>query len=342
VVVKIDGSYGEGGGQILRTAVALSCITGIPVEVVNIRANRPRPGLAMQHMKGIEAAKLLSSAEVEGLKKGSTRILFKPGRVRGGKLRVDIGTAGSISLVLQVLIPVAMSAEKETELTITGGTDVKWSPPVDYLKHVTLKAVERMGGVSELRVLERGYYPEGGGKVFARIEPSKLSAVVFEEVEKGEVEVRGISHCSNLPRHVAERQARSAVSVLSKYVKKVGDVEVEVRRGRSTGSGITLWCNAPIGGSALGEKGKRAEIVGEEAAKALLRGLEAKAGVDEWAGDQLMVFAALARGVTRYRVSRVTKHQISNAYVINCFFEDCVSIDERERVVEVRGSGILG
>jgi len=342
VIVKIDGSYGEGGGQILRTAVALSCITGIPVEVVNIRANRPKPGLAMQHMKGIEAAKLLSSAEVEGLKKGSTRILFKPGRVRGGKLRVDIGTAGSISLVLQVLIPVAMSAEKETELTITGGTDVKWSPPVDYLKHVTLKAVERMGGVSELRVLERGYYPEGGGKVFARIEPSKLSAVVFEEVEKGEVEVRGISHCSNLPRHVAERQARSAVGVLSKYVKRVGDVEVEVRRGRSTGSGITLWCNAPIGGSALGEKGKRAEVVGEEAAKALLRGLEARAGVDKWAGDQLMVFAALARGVTRYRVSRVTKHQISNAYVINSFFEECVSIDEGERVVEVRGSGVMG
>ncbi len=342
-VVKIDGSYGEGGGQILRTAIALSCVTGIPVEVMNIRANRPKPGLAMQHMKGIEAAKLMSSAEVKGLRKGSTKVLFKPGRVRGGKFKIDIGTAGSISLILQVLIPVAMSADKESEVTVTGGTDVKWSPPVDYLKYVTLEAVEKMGGKVELKVLERGYYPEGGGRVFAKIEPTKLSAVEFRDIELGSVEVWGISHCSNLPKHVAERQARSAVDTLLKEGVRTGveRVRIEVRKSLSTGSGITLWCNAPIGGSALGEKGKRAEVVGKEAAEALLRGLKVKAGVDEWAGDQLMVFAALASGITRYKVSRVTKHQISNAYVINKFFEDCVKIDKKEGVIEVRGTGVL-
>ncbi len=344
-VVKIDGSYGEGGGQILRTAIALSCVTGIAVEVDKIRANRPRPGLAMQHMKGIEAAKLMSSAEVEGLRKGSTRVLFKPGKVRGGKFRVDIGTAGSISLVLQVLIPIAMSADRESEITVTGGTDVKWSPPVDYLKNVTLKAVERMGGRADVEVVRRGYYPEGGGRVTAVIEPSGLHAVEFEVVRRARV--KGISHCSNLPRHVAERQAKSAAERLSEGKAECSveldgvDVEIEVSRGKSTGSGITLWCDSPVGGSALGEKGKRAEIVGREAAEALLRGLKAEAAVDEWAGDQLMVFAALAKGVTRYTVSRVTKHQISNAYVINKFFDGCVKIDEDRRFIAVKGAGIL-
>ncbi len=334
-MISIDGSFGEGGGQILRTAIALSCVTGVDVEVFNIRANRPKPGLAMQHMKGIEAAKLMSNADVEGLKKGSTRVVFRPRKLKAGKYRIDVGTAGSVSLVLQVLIPVAMKAG-ECEITVTGGTDVKWAPPVDYLRNVTLRAVAEMGGKTELKLIRRGYYPKGGGKVIAKTERSELRGVEFEarEVKK----VSGISHCSNLPLHVAERQANSAEELIEKRGLKA-EVEVECRRDPSTGSGITLWCDSRfVGGSALGEKGKRAEVVGKEAAESLLKGLNGNA-LDEWVGDQIMIFAALARGVTVYTVSEVTKHQISNAYVINSFFENCVEIDGKK--IKITGQGIL-
>ncbi len=338
--VKIDGSFGEGGGQILRTAIALSCITGIPVEVYNIRANRPRPGLSMQHLKGIEAAKLLSNAEVKGLKIGSTKIFFAPKEIRGGDYRIDIKTAGSISLVLQVLIPVGMAAESPVTLTVTGGTDVRWSPPVDYLKNVTLRGVREMGGKADLRLVQRGYYPEGGGIVSVRVEPSKLKGRIFEA--KKVREIRGVSHCSNLPEHVAKRQAASAKNRLEELQEVSVNIDVEVWKSVSTGSGITLWCDSILaGGSSLGEKGKRAEVVGREAADQIIYSVKSGAALDEWAGDQMMVFAALAGGKTAYTVSKVTRHQISNAYVINSFFDGCVNVDEENRKIEVRGLDLL-
>lgn len=338
MLVRIDGSFGEGGGQILRTAVALSCVTGIPVEITNIRANRPNPGLAMQHLAGIKTAGLLSNAKVEGLRKGSTKILFKPGKVRGGEFKVDVGTAGSISLILQVLIPTAMVAENSVTLTVIGGTDVRWSPPVDYLKNVTLRGVKEMGGSVEVSILQRGYYPKGGGKVIAKIEPSKLKGLNFK-AEKSE-RVRGVSHCSNLPKHVAERQATSAKNELESIGIKTL-VEIETWTSRSTGSGITLWCEKNlIGGSSIGEKRKKAEIVGKEAAKQLIFGLNSGAALDEWVGDQLMIFAVLAKGKTSYTVSKITKHQVSNVYVINKFF-DCVTINESKRQIDIKGMNLL-
>ncbi len=332
-MIKIDGSYGEGGGQILRTAIALSCITGEAVEVYNIRANRPKPGLAMQHVKGIEAAREIANAKVEGLKKGSTKITFFPGKVKGKQLKIDVGTAGSVTLILQVISPISMVADREVEVFIKGGTDVNWSPPVDYMKNVTFYGLKKMGGKAELLVLERGYYPKGGGKVRAFFEPSKLLGLEFKP-EKVKV-VKGVSHCQNLPAHVAERQAKSAKELLPFET----EIEIEVRKGISTGSGITLWCGL-IGGSSLGEKGKKAEVVGREAANRFLEGVNSKAALDEWVGDQIMVFASIASGVTKYTVSKVTMHQISNAYVINKFFDNCVKIDEEKREILIRGAGI--
>jgi len=338
--VRIDGSFGEGGGQILRTAIALSCITGIPIEVYNIRANRPRPGLGMQHLKGVEAAKILSNAEVKGLKIGSTKVFFAPRDIRGGDYRIDIKTAGSISLVLHVLIPVGMAAESPVTLRVTGGTDVKWSPPVDYLKNVTLRGVESMGGTVDLRLVQRGYYPQGGGIVTVRVEPSKLRGVSFK-AEKVR-EIKGVSHCSNLPKHVAERQAVSAKNRLKELQEVSVNIDLEICKSVSTGSGITLWCdNVLAGGSSLGEKGKRAEVVGKEAADQILYSVRSGAALDEWIGDQIMVFATLAKGKTAYIVSKVTKHQISNAYVINCFFDGCVTVDERSKKIEIRGLDLL-
>jgi len=206
-VIEIDGSFGEGGGQILRTAVALSCVTGKAVRIKKIRANRPKPGLAAQHLKGIEAAKIISGAEVEGLRLGSTEVIFRPGIVRGGEYRIDIGTAGSVTLIFQTILLPLLFAERESRVTVTGGTDVAWAPPVDYFKNVTLKALREMNAECQLQVLRRGYYPKGGGAVRLEVKPSEMRGVIFERLDEI---VKGVSHCQNLPEHVAVRQANSA------------------------------------------------------------------------------------------------------------------------------------
>ncbi|MET1124989.1 MAG: RNA 3'-terminal phosphate cyclase [Archaeoglobaceae archaeon] len=331
-MIRIDGSYGEGGGQILRTAIALSCVTGEAVVVENIRAKRPKPGLAAQHLKGIEAAKLISDAEVEGLRIGSTRVVFKPRRLRGGNFKVDIGTAGSVTLVMQTILPPLLFAEKESSIEIIGGTDVAWSPPIDYFRFVTLPAVAEIGGEASIELLRRGYYPKGGGRVRLSVRPSELSGKIFER-KMGDV--TGISHCQNLPPHVAERQARAAVEFLAERGVEA-KIDVEVRSGISTGSGITIWSGYK-GGNALGEKGKRAEVVGEEAAREFYGEYSSEAAVDRHLGDQLMTFAAIAKGKTEYTTTSVTLHQISNAYVINLFFDGAVEIDEERKLIKIRG-----
>ena len=334
-MIKIDGSYGEGGGQILRTAIALSCITGEAVEVYNIRANRPKPGLAAQHLKGLEAAKIICNAEVEGLKIGSTRVVFKPREIRGGNFKIDIGTAGSVTLILQTILLPLLASDRESVVEIRGGTDVSWSPPVDYIKNVTFKALSELGVDVKLDLIARGYYPKGGGLIKVYVQPSSLKGCEFKPIEDSVV--RGISHCQNLPRNVAERQAKSAKKILELEGWKT-EVEIEVRKGLSTGSGIILWCGYK-GGNALGEKGKRAEKVGEEAALNILKELKSDAIFDHHLADQVMPFCAVARGNSTYTTTEVTLHQQSNAYVINEFLGEVVKIEGNE--IKIHGKGIL-
>jgi len=333
-MIQIDGSYGEGGGQILRTSIALSCLTGESICIKKIRANRPKPGLAMQHLKGIEAAKLISNAEVEGLKPGSTTVTFKPGNIRGGKFRINIGTAGSVTMILQTIsLPSLVSGGS---FEIRGGTDVSWSPPFDYMKNVTLRALKDMKAEMSAELISRGYYPKGGGLIRVKVEPSKLSGIVFEKTNG---KVVGVSHSSNLPSHVVERQSNSAKKIL---ISKGYSVEIknEFRNDLSTGCGITLWRDYK-GGSSLGERGKRAEKVGEEAANNLLKELQSNCVFDEFLADQIMPFAAVAKGVTSYTTSKITNHQRSNAYVIKKFFGDIVEINEENREISVKGIGFL-
>ncbi|MFP3946011.1 MAG: RNA 3'-terminal phosphate cyclase [Archaeoglobaceae archaeon] len=333
-MIKIDGSYGEGGGQILRTAVSLSCITGEPVEINKIRAYRPKPGLAMQHLKGIEAAKMITSAEVEGLQVGSTRVVFKPRKVKSGSYTIDIQTAGSVTLILQTVLLPALTTE--ISLKIKGGTDVKWSPPVDYMDNVTLKALKKMNASVSTKLVTRGYYPQGGGEIKVTTTSSKLRGFNFEQQE---YPIQGISHSSNLPPHVAQRQASAAQKTLQ---SKGFDahIDTQVESYFSTGTGITLWCGYK-GGSALGEKGKKAEKVGEEAANNLLSELKSDSSFDRFLADQLMPFAAVASGNTTYTTSEITLHQKSNSYVIKEFFGPIIDIDETKREIKIEGTGIL-
>ncbi len=329
-LIRIDGGYGEGGGQILRTAIALSCITGEDVEIFNIRANRPKPGLKAQHLKGIEVAKELCDAEVDGLKIGSTRVIFRPNRLRVRDLVVNIGTAGSITLLFQTILPPIIHSGKDCKLEITGGTDVNWSPSIDYFRFVTLEVLKELGIDAQIEIKRRGYYPKGGGKVVVEIKGSELKGKRFHE-KRCEL-VMGVSHCSNLPKHIAERQAKSAMEFLKRNGYEA-EIEIETRRDYSTGSGITLFCGYK-GSVSLGEKGKPAEKVGLDAGIELVKELKSNGIFDRHLADQVMVFAFISKGVTEYTATQITDHSKSNAYVLNLFSSDSVVIEHNRITIK--------
>ncbi|MBN1763030.1 MAG: RNA 3'-terminal phosphate cyclase [Methanomicrobia archaeon] len=332
-MLPIDGSVGEGGGQIIRTAIALAAITGKEVELTNIRANRPKPGLSAQHLHAVEAVERISGGHTEGLALRSTHLIFTPGTLKGFKGEIDIGTAGSITLLLQCLIPVALFADRETSVKITGGTDVNWSPPIDFYLNVFLKALREMGCAVYLDLKRRGYYPKGGGVVDVTVTPvTQLKGFVLQEPETANV-IKGVSHSSGLPAHVAERQANAAKQTLKGvgYNAKI-KMEIEEDGKRTTGSGITLW-RGYKSGTALGERGKRAEIVGEEAARNIITELETAATVDVHLADQLVPYIALADDKSELRVREMTKHLETNIFITQQFLDVEFEI-EQERTKE--------
>ncbi|KAF5415026.1 MAG: RNA 3'-terminal phosphate cyclase [Candidatus Methanogaster sp.] len=337
-MLTIDGSFGEGGGQILRTAVAMSAIKETPVRIRNIRSNRPKPGLSAQHLTAIEAVASLTGAEVSGLAIRSTEVTFVPGAIRGGAYRLDIGTAGSISLLLQCLIPVALHSPETVLFDITGGTDVNWSPPIDYLRNVMLPALALAGCGVAIEVLRRGYYPRGGGRISVVITPSRILGVDFERMDANTV--YGCSHASGLPEHVARRQRDAAATRLEErgYAADIvtgrkpaalegskggkgNTCSKDGENGRggsgSTGSGITLWCGL-MGGSALGARGTPAEVVGSDAADSITRELDSGASVDVYLADQLIPYMAIA-GSGSFTVRDLSLHAKTNIRVCEQF-----------------------
>lgn len=323
--MKLDGSYGEGGGQILRTAVALSAVTGEPVEINNIRKLRPKPGLSAQHVKAVESAAALCDGKISGCCLHSTSLTFKPGKIKAGTYDIDIGTAGSITLILQCLMPIALHSPGTVRLNISGGTDVSWSPTIDYLRFVTLGALSGMGYDCSISIARRGYYPRGGGCVEAVITPIKLKIAEFENNDCAVVE--GISHSSRLPLHVVQRQMSEAQNRLRQegYDARI---KLETRDDPSTGSGLTLWCGC-VGGSALGRPGLPAEKVGCLAAEAILAGLKSKAGVDEYLADQLIPYMALAGGGS-FTTACISLHTSTNIRVTEQFLDVKFNIQELE------------
>lgn len=325
-MIEIDGSYGEGGGQIVRTAVALSAVTGLPTHIKNIRSNRPNPGLSAQHLKAIETLKRITDAEVHGLELRSTELTFIPSEIKSGFYKVNIGTAGSISLLLQCVMPIAVhNLKSHLQLQITGGTDVAWSPPIDYLRFVTLNALCYMGYNCNIELLKRGYYPKGGGEVKVTLEPSKLNCVDFKKEGEDCNIIKGISHCSGLPEHVATRQANSAEKLLKSKGYKA-KIDIECSDYFFTGSGITLWCGYK-GGSALGKKGLKAEKVGGSAAKQILEELKSGARVDEHLSDQLIPYLALANGGA-FTTRVLSPHTKTNIWVVEQFLDVKFNIEK--------------
>jgi len=325
-MIEIDGSYGEGGGQVLRTAVALGAVLSKEIHVFNIRAGRAEPGLRPQHMTGVKAAAELCSANLQGLEVGATEFVFKPGKLRAGTFRFDVGTAGSVTLVLQTLMPILAFAPGTVQLEITGGTDVKWSPPIDYLRLVTLPILKKIGYHGELDMVRRGHYPKGGGLVkFSSEGASHLKPMNYEK--PGSIsKIFGISHAVALPRHVAERQAAAARKTLEEAKLPSPSIDVEVvddKRPLGPGSGIVLSAEMPngniLGSDALGERGRPAEEVGSTAGKILVEEVESGTMLDRHMGDMIIPYLVLAKGASEVSVSRVTQHTRTNVKVAEWF-----------------------
>jgi len=338
-MIDIDGSYLEGGGQILRTSVALSCVTGKPVRVFSIRANRPQPGLKAQHLQSIKAAAKLCNAKVSGLFLGSEKIEFVPGEIQGGSLSINVGTAGSIGLVLQTLMIPAIHAKKPVELHITGGTDVSWSPSVGFIQHVKLPLLEKMGYSGRLALEKRGYYPKGGGRIAMVIEPGRLREINLTEQGKPEC-VHGISHASqNLKKaSVAERQAKAARDIVFKRFELSPDIEKQYCDTLCAGSGMDLWIktsNTVMGSTSLGKPGKRAELVGREAAEFLVKQFDSGACVDEHMGDQIIPYMALA-GKSCITVPEITGHIKTNIWVTERFLRVKFEIEKIRACYAIR------
>jgi RNA 3'-terminal phosphate cyclase (ATP) len=323
-LIRISGDLLEGGGQIVRTSVALAALTGKEVCVDKIRDKRPKPGLQAQHVTAVRALAAMCNAETESVEQGSREIQFKPRGHIGGRFNFDVGTAGSIPLILQALMPCAVFAPSRIELELTGGTDVRWSPTIDYVRLVVLPVLQLMGYRACVQVLRRGHYPKGGGHVRMTIEPvPSLNALKLVSREKV-FGVEGISHCVKLPSHVAQRQATSAKEKLASAGHQDARIAVETYPPNqdphiAPGSGITLIMKSSngsiIGADSIGERGKPAETVGEEAAVRLLGEIESKAPIDRHLGDILIPYLAVAEGRSEISVSQITMHTVTNIKV---------------------------
>jgi len=331
--LRIDGDYGEGGGQILRTALSLSCVLKRPVEIVNIRKGRKVPGLQPQHLTSTNACKQISGAQTEGNALQSTNLRFSPAETKGGDFAFDVAekksSAGSTSLVLQTLLLPLARCDSASSVRVLGGTHVPWSPPFHYLKHVFAPVMEKIGVRISLRIDRWGWYPQGRGEISCSIQPaSAFSGLQLTERGKP-VRLTGISAVSNLPDSIGERQKNQAMDVLK---PKGFSPQIELVQAPSIGQGTFLFLEAEFentvaGFAALGERGKRAEKVADEACDDFLRFVHSDAAVDSHLADQLIPYLALAKEPSTFTVSNITKHLLTNIWVVKQFLQTEIKVD---------------
>ena len=337
--ITIDGSHGEGGGQILRTSLSLSALTGKPVEIVKIRAGRSRPGLQAQHLASVKAAASLCAAHLEGAEIGSGRLSFAPQAApTAGVYHFAIGTAGATALVVQTVLTPLLFAPGASRVTVTGGTHVSFAPTADYLERVYLPTLARHGLIASLTSPRTGFFPKGGGMVMAEVTGAATPAPITM-TERGDlIDLTVLVTTSGLPPTVAER---GITTVRQEAGRLPVEMAAEVREVASLGSGASVLlvaeCEGGFAGfSAIGERGKRMETVAEEACRDFRAWWETGATCEEHLADQLVLPMALTAGESRWTTSRVTEHLRTVLWVVPQFLSVEATLTEK-----TDGSGLI-
>ena len=351
MVIQIDGSWGEGGGQIVRLCVALSAIIRTPIIIDNIRYKRSPSGLRPQHETAVRAVARMTDADVKGLAVGSTKLEFSPRNLKGGKLFFDSGTAASTSLILQSIMPITIFANDPVQLEIHGGTNNPWAPITDYLQEVLLPTINKMRFRGSIHLLKRGFYPQGGGIVTLTAQPmNNLTPILLKE--KGKIQkIRGLSYSSRLPFHIVERMAKSANKTLLKNGYNEAIINLESLQPKdsncalNSGCGLILFAElssgAVIAGDSLGELGKPAEQVGYEAARNLYEQLRTDSPIDKHLGDQLIVYMGLASGSSEIKVSQLTLHTLTCIHIVESILNTRFKVlGERDKPATIICDGI--
>lgn len=332
-LVRIDGSYGEGGGQIIRSAVTLSSLTQKPVEIFNIRKNRKVSGLRAQHLTGIKILAKICNAKVEGLHIGSTMVRFYPSKIQDMQLKEDVGTAGSISLILQVLIPAVSISKKRLKISITGGTDVLWSPTIDYTRFVLKDAYKRLGIDFSVEVQRRGYYPHGGGIVYVEIFPSEnINPVSL--LKRTTKQANLFCSYSKIPKELVTKDIEEVKTVLENNGFKL-DSQIKEEPAYDKGSSLLICSNdesSVIGYDVISSDGKIEDVT-------VSRFLETNLGVDDYLSDMLVIPMCLANGTSVFRVNSITKHLQTNLFVTTEMLDCKYGIGKVGNGFEVRIEG---
>lgn len=347
-MLQIDGSHGEGGGQILRTSLSLAAITGQPIHIDGIRAGRAKPGLAIQHLTGVRATAALCQAEVTGDHVGSTQLEFIPTQpVQAGQYTFDVaqtvgtGSAGAVTLILQtILLPLALTSG-ESIVTLRGGTFVAWSPPAPYIEQVYLPVLQQMGVQATVTVTAWGWYPRGGGELDLQVNGNGGgvgSLKPIQILERGALQqVKGLAIVTELPSHIPQRMANRAQNLLE-HARLKAQVKPQRERGIGAGAGIFLkaeYEHIHTGFGAVGKHGLPAEEVATIATQELLAFHKNGAPVDVHLADQLLLPAALASASSQYRAIEISTHLITNAWVIEQFGLANIAIDHKTQLVTI-------
>jgi RNA 3'-terminal phosphate cyclase (ATP) len=349
-MIEIDGSYGEGGGQIVRTALSLSCLFRKPFRICNIRKNRRKPGLMPQHLTCVKAAQLITGAEVKGDFRESTELFFYPGEVQPGSFSFDIGTAGSTSLVLQTLIPALVFSGQKTTITLTGGTHVPFSPSFHYLSAVFLHFLKQIGIRVRLSIDSYGFYPRGGGRIRADIFPAVRVTPLLITRRGRLLGFSGYSGVGNLPFSIAERQRNAFLNKLLAVMEELKEpLNIDLLEVTTPGKGTfidiaAIFEHSIAGFTSLGDRGKKAESVGEEAAIEFIKYYRTGAAVDSHIADQIVLYLSLSSGESSFSTSAITNHLITNLWAIGLFHDIHYSLEGKtgeKGMINLKGMDLI-
>ena len=327
-MIEIDGSRGEGGGQMVRTSVAMATVTGEETHLTRIRENRPTNGLSKQHCAAVNAVAEMAGSTVEGNVVGSRELTFRPGKTHAYDIQMNIGTAGSVSLVLA-----ARNHKKRLSVDISGGTNVMWAPPIDSYQYLLFPLLKKMDIHADVKIIDRGFYPQGGGRVMASLDPiDRIKPLDIETL--GELKgIKGVCFSQRLPDWMARDMMHNCSAALAKY----GDVDFELQRteGDSRGAGIVLVAefeNGMLGSNALTSRGHSPEKAGEDAAADLVKEMESGATMDVHTADQVLPYMAMAEGKSGFSVSRISRHLLSQMDTLESFLDVKFGVERKDDI----------